>query len=60
MLRQEIWHQDPVERDLWVGEHGLLINIAALEERTYYAEVVRVSVQPLQIADYEPAREHAS
>lgn len=33
--RQEIWNQDPFEKDLWMNEDGLLVNTAALEERTY-------------------------
>ena len=45
--KQEIWHQDPFEKDLWINEDGLLVNTAALEERTTYFEVVRVPVQPV-------------
>jgi len=55
--RQEIWNQDPFEKDLWMNEDGLLVNTAALEERTYYVEVVRVPVQP--VPDRKPVDEYA-
>jgi hypothetical protein len=55
--KQEIWHQDPFENDLWMNEDGLLVNTAALEERTYYVEVVRVPVQP--VPDHELVGEYA-
>ena len=38
----ETWTQDPEERDLWHGENGVILNTAALEERTAYYEVVRL------------------
>jgi hypothetical protein len=41
--KQELWQQDPSEPDLWLGENGVLVNTAALEERAYYAEIVKVS-----------------
>lgn len=56
-LRQEIWHQDPFEKDLWVGENGLLVNAVALEERAYYAEVVRMPAQPIPVSNHEPEGE---
>lgn len=52
-LRQEVWYPHPSEKDLWIGEHGLLVNTAALEERTAYFEVVRLLVPPLPLSDYE-------
>lgn len=58
-LRQEVWHQDPAEQNLWVGENGLLVNTVALEERASYFEVVRVPVQPLPVSDHEPVAERA-
>lgn len=45
-LKTETWQQDPQEPDLWFGEGGLIVNSAALEERTYYYEVHRVPAQP--------------
>ena len=55
-LRQEVWHQDPFEKDLWINENGLLVNTAALEERASYfeaAELIRVPVQPAPASDQE-------
>jgi hypothetical protein len=58
-LRQEIWHQDPAEKDLWVGENGLLVNTAALRERASYFEIVEVPVQPALVSDRERLGGHA-
>lgn len=60
-LRQEIWHQDPVEKDLWINENGLLVNTAALEERANYFEVpelVCVPVQPTPASEHELVSGH--
>ena len=38
----ECWQQDPDEPDLWHGDAGVILNGAALEERAFYFEVVRV------------------
>jgi hypothetical protein len=55
--KQEIWHQAPFENDLWINEDGLLVNTAALEERTTYFEVVRVPVQ--SVPDHDLVGEYA-
>ncbi|MEZ4607181.1 MAG: hypothetical protein R2865_10395 [Deinococcales bacterium] len=36
----EIWRRDSVDHDLWHGDHGLIINSAALEERKDYYNIV--------------------
>lgn len=51
----ETWHQDPFDPDCWFGENGLLINTAALDERSVFFEVVRVLSQPTLSA--EPVNE---
>lgn len=58
-LRQEVWHQDPLDEDLWLGENGLLVNTTALEKRTYYFEVIRVLDQPMLVPDHGQKVEHA-
>ncbi len=55
--KQEIWHQDLFDNDLWINEYGLLVNTAALEERTTYFEVVRVPVQ--LVPDHDLVGEYA-
>lgn len=57
-LKQEIWHQNPFEKDLWAGENGLIINTAALRERASNFEIVEVPVQPTPVPDYGPVVEH--
>lgn len=48
---QESWQQDPYEIDLWHGANGLIVNTAALEERSYYFNVVRLTAPlPLPLA----------
>lgn len=48
---QESWQQDPYETDLWHGANGLIVNTAALEERSYYVNVVRLTAPlPLPLA----------
>lgn len=39
----ELWRQLPDEPDLWHGEHGVLINTAALLEREAFFEVTRIA-----------------
>ena len=36
----ELWRRDAKDLDLWHGEHGLILNTAALEERKAYYNVV--------------------
>ena len=40
----EHWRQDPVNPDLWHGASGVIVNGAALAARTFYFEVVRLTV----------------
>ncbi|CAN5810678.1 hypothetical protein BH24DEI2_BH24DEI2_11150 [soil metagenome] len=39
----ELWRQLPDEPNLWEGEHGVLINTAALRERETFLDVTRVA-----------------
>ena len=39
----ELWRQLPDEPDLWEGEHGVLINTAALLERETFFDVTRIT-----------------
>jgi hypothetical protein len=55
--KQELWQQDPSEPDLWLGENGVLVNTAALEERAYYAEIVKVFAPPVAPHIGETTRE---
>ena len=38
----EVWYQDREDRDYWHGEHGLIVNTAALNERDFYYAIVRI------------------
>ena len=38
----EVWYQDTDSPDLWHGDHGVIVNTAALEERSFYFNVLRV------------------
>jgi hypothetical protein len=50
--RTEIWYQDVEDSDLWFGEHGVMVNTAALNEREFYFEVIRVPHhQPVKSQD---------
>jgi hypothetical protein len=42
----EIWYQDVEDSNLWFGEHGVMVNTAALDEREFYFEVIRVPHHP--------------
>jgi hypothetical protein len=42
----EVWYQDVEDSDLWFGEHGVMVNTAALEEREFYYDVIRVPHHP--------------
>ncbi|MGL4611664.1 MAG: hypothetical protein ACRCYY_18630 [Trueperaceae bacterium] len=42
----EMWYQDIEDSDLWFGEHGVILNTAALDEREVYFEIIRVPQQP--------------
>lgn len=42
----EVWYQDVEDSNLWYGEHGVMVNTAALEEREFYYEVIRVAHHP--------------
>lgn len=39
--KREVWVQDPVDSDLWHHESGLIVNTAALEERSAYYLIIR-------------------
>lgn len=59
-LKQEVWYQDPADEDRWAGEDGVLINTAALEERSYYFEIIRLPAQPEPTLGPERIGGHAS
>jgi hypothetical protein len=42
----EVWYQDVEDNDLWFGEHGVMVNTAALNEREFYYDVIRVPHHP--------------
>jgi hypothetical protein len=42
----EVWYQDLEDRDLWHGRNGVIVNTAALNERAFYVEVIRIAHQP--------------
>lgn len=56
-LKLEVWRQIPEDPDLWLGEHGVLVNTAALEERSLYASIVRLPLLPASSS--VPALENA-
>jgi hypothetical protein len=41
----ETWQQDSFDPDLWIGANSLIINTAALDERSEFSEIVRVLAQ---------------
>ena len=43
----EVWQQDPVDADFWHGPDGIIVNTAALKEREFYFDVVRVEYYDL-------------
>jgi hypothetical protein len=38
----EVWCQDTDNADLWHGQHGVIVNTAALAEREFYYHVIRI------------------
>ena len=38
----ETWQRDPYDADLWHGPNGVIVNTAALKEREFYFDVIRV------------------
>lgn len=47
----EVWYQDSENSDLWHGDHGVIVNTAALEERSFYYNVLRVTTHKAEPAD---------
>lgn len=41
----EVWYQDSDSPDLWHGDNGVIVNTAALDERDFYFNVLRVTVR---------------
>ena len=41
----EVWYQDTVNSDMWHGKHGVIINTAALNEREFYYDIIRITQQ---------------
>jgi hypothetical protein len=42
----EVWYQDVEDSNLWFGEHGVIVNTVALEEREFYYDIIRVAHHP--------------
>jgi hypothetical protein len=42
----EVWYQDLENADLWHGKHGVIVNTAALNEREFFYDIIRITVQP--------------
>jgi hypothetical protein len=42
----EVWQQDTENSDFWHGKHGVIINTAALNEREFYYDIIRLTMQP--------------
>lgn len=38
----ETWRRDALEPDLWYASNGVIVNTAALIEREFYVDVVRL------------------
>jgi hypothetical protein len=43
----EVWSQDLENSDLWHGKHGVIVNTAALNEREFYFDIIRLTAQPV-------------
>jgi hypothetical protein len=43
----EVWYQDTENGDMWHGKHGVIVNTAALNEREFYFDIIRITVQPV-------------
>ena len=42
----EVWYQDLEDANMWHGKHGVIINTAALNEREFYFDIIRITHQP--------------
>jgi hypothetical protein len=42
----EVWQQSLENPDFWHGPNGVIINTAALNEREFYYNLIRVSLRP--------------
>jgi hypothetical protein len=47
----EVWYQDCDNPELWHGKHGVIINTAALDEREFYYDIIRITVQPTYVKE---------
>jgi hypothetical protein len=48
----EVWYQDRDDADMWHGKHGVIINTAALNEREFYYDIIRITVQPNYVKEH--------
>lgn len=48
----EVWQQNPESPDFWHGPNGVIINTAALNEREFYYNVIRITFLPYIKKDY--------
>lgn len=53
-MKKERWQQEVAEPELWLGENGVLVNTAALEERAYYFDIVRLPARGIAELMSEP------
>jgi hypothetical protein len=47
----EVWYQDCDNPELWHGKHGVIVNTAALNEREFYYDIIRITVQPSYVKE---------
>jgi hypothetical protein len=55
LKESEVWQRDPEDTDLWHSKHGVIVNTAALEEREFYFDVIRVASQSVHQEKYTRA-----
>ena len=46
LKHSEVWQQNIEHLDFWHGPNGVIINTAALNEREFYYNVIRITAQP--------------
>jgi hypothetical protein len=47
----EVWYQDTENVDMWHGKHGVIVNTAALNEREFYYDIIRITTQPSYVKE---------
>lgn len=41
----ERWYQDAEDSDYWHGQHRVIVNTAALNEREFYYHIIRINAE---------------